>query len=51
MKPLGMEVRRDHPSPANTTNWVPSKVAGRASGVSLLQYISKWHFWGRENFL
>jgi len=24
MKPLGMQVRRDHPNPANTTNWVPS---------------------------
>jgi len=24
MKPLGMQVWRDHPSPASTTNWVPS---------------------------
>jgi len=23
-EPLGMQVWRDHPSPANTTNWVPS---------------------------
>jgi len=23
MKPLGKQVWRDHPSPANTTNWVP----------------------------
>jgi len=24
MEPLGMQVWCDHPSPANTTNWVPS---------------------------
>jgi len=24
MKPLGMQMWRDHPSPPNTTNWVPS---------------------------
>jgi len=24
MKPLGMQVWRDHPSPAYTTNWLPS---------------------------
>jgi len=24
MKPLGMQVWRDYPNPAHTTNWVPS---------------------------
>jgi len=24
MEPLAMQVWRNHPSPANTTNWVPS---------------------------
>jgi len=33
-KPLEMQVWRNHPSPANTTNWVPSR-GGRASGFPL----------------